>query len=179
LHKYNISKRILKICFIQKVPIDISTPDNALKSYWAVRDSISAQQFGARNLYEDSDRNKRAESQMASVSEQPISKIFTEDTRVLDSYSREIVEVKIESESRAVIIVVVKNTTPVPEGAVPTQDEAKSRSDGDRYRYVMGHDKSGWRVSEVLSWQSYFSKWTKLYPHSDKPSVPYMTHWGY
>jgi hypothetical protein len=164
-----------KAVTLKKVPIDISTPDNALKTYWAVIDSIMDYRFAKQKEYEASGDDKRVESQRKLVAEEEISNWYLQTKLVQDSYSREISEVKIESESRAVITTVIKNTSPLPEGAEMDARSLNERIQGERYRYVMGHHKSGWRVSEVYSWQSYSSSWRKDLPFDKKPIVPSMT----
>lgn len=163
--------------FAAKVTIDLSTPDKAIKSYWAVRDSVRA------NYYELTTERKiklnDIKVQMESVSEGVLAKELTSFIIQPEKFSRDILDVKIESESRAVIIAVIKNSTPIPMGAELTKDDEELRGNGERYRYILEKTQAGWRVSEIWNWSIYPSKdWRKFSPTDDKPSVPSLTYGG-
>ena len=100
-----------------------------------------------------------------------------ESPSVTETFSRDILEVKVESDSRAVVVAVLKNTTPIPQGAEVTKFDEERRRDGERYKYVLFKDQSGWRVAEIWEWSAYPSPhWKKSRPGDGKPTVPSLTY---
>lgn len=68
-----------------------------------------------------------------------------------DSYSKEIIEVKSESETRAIVFAKIKNNTPIPDGARPDVEDIKTREKGKNYKYVLEKDSEGWKVVQVYA----------------------------
>ena len=102
-----------------------------------------------------------------------------EGNRTFETFARDILEVKVESESRAVVVAVIKNTTPIPAGAEMTKYDEERRRDGERYRYILQRDSGSWRVAEIWEWETYPTpKWKKARPGDGKPSVPSLTYEG-
>lgn len=160
-----------------EVALDISTPDKSLKSYWAVLDDMRS------NYHELSKRllsqYRSVEQRVPLVAAGGLTKDIQSGIGVFESFSRDIVEVKVESDSRAVILAVVKNVTPIPAGADVTKFDEEKRRDGERYRYVLERDQTGWRVAEIWEWERYPSAdWKKSRPRDPRPSVPWITHRG-
>lgn len=171
-----------------KVQIDLGTPDKALKSYWAVRDSIRGKQIELSNQINIEPYITAAE-QLNSVTEGSLFKSLSPHIRnqTSEAFARDIIDVKVESESRAVVIAVIKNTTPIPVGAEVSKHEEESRRDGGRYKYVLEKIQAGWRVSEIWDWGYVYGKspllkdWNKRFPNedNDKPVVPSSTYNGH
>ena len=74
-----------------------------------------------------------------------------------DSYSREITEVKTESETRALVFAKYKNISQIPKGSVPTERDEKIRSEGYQLKYVLEKEVDGWKISKIYQ-ESYLSK---------------------
>jgi hypothetical protein len=158
-------------------PIDLSTPDRAIKSYWAVRDKVRHAHY--EMLRRSIDVYRSAEKEIGSVSGGALARSFAWDVIATPNFGRDILDVKVESESRAIVIAVIKNTTPLPAGAEVSKFDEERRRDGERYRYVLEKDASGWKVSEIWAWERYpRPDWKKNHPRDDKPYVPSMTHDG-
>ncbi|UDF33777.1 UNVERIFIED_ORG: hypothetical protein LHJ69_14265 [Shinella sp. XGS7] len=157
---------------------DMSTPDKALKSYWVARDYQIAQRAWLENraLAEV----KEADEFVRQVSTGQVGNYHAAKEQKPDSFARDIVEVKVESESRAVILVTIKNTSPIPAGAELTQRDERAREVANRYRYVMEKSKSGWQVAEIWELPDYSMTpdWRRLVPDSGKPLVRTLTFWG-
>ena len=169
-----LSERIITS---EKVNLDLATPDKALKSYWAVRDSVRAKQVEI--FSQNKDRFQSAEAQMSAVADGAVAKSFSFDITSIDTFSRDLIDVKVESESRAVIVVVIKNSTPIPAGAEISKFDEELRRDGERYRYILEKNQTGWRVSEIWEWSTYPSaEWKKKLPRDGKPHVPSLTYEG-
>ena len=160
-----------------KVNLDLSTPDKALKSYWAVRDSVRSKQVEL--FTQNKEGYQSAEAQMSEVADGALAKNFSFDIIPFETFSRDLIDVKVESESRAVIIAVIKNSTPIPAGAEMSKFDEERRRDGERYRYILEKNQAGWRVSEVWEWSTYPSDaWKKIKPDDGKPHVPSLTYNG-
>ncbi|MDR0274126.1 MAG: hypothetical protein LBI48_02060 [Burkholderiaceae bacterium] len=161
-----------------KVQIDLSTPDKALKSYWAVKDSVRAVSVELISKF-DSDM-KPYRKQVNAVTSEAITNSFFVVDNVFETFSRDIIKVDVESESRAVIFVVIRNTTAIPTGVKPSDDEEKRRRDGERYKYVVERDKTDWKVSEIWEWSKYFPEndWKKTLPSDRTSYTPSYTHDG-
>jgi hypothetical protein len=160
-----------------KVNLDLATPDKALKSYWAVRDSVRSKQVEL--FAQNKEGYQSAEAQMSEVADGALAKNFSFDIIPFETFSRDLIDVKVESESRAVIIAVIKNSTPIPAGAEMSKFDEERRRDGERYRYILEKNQAGWRVSEVWEWSTYPSaEWKKTKPDDGKPHVPSLTYNG-
>lgn len=157
--------------------VDLSTPDRAMRSFWATLDHVE--------LAEHMERQKQlsgllaVRAPMAAVTIGDYAKEAVAAFKAeRETFAREISEVKVESESRAVVLTTVRNTTPVPPGAEESPRMRKEREDGGRYRYILEKEKNEWKVAEVWYWADYSSKWSKLRPSDGKPRYPYMTLHG-
>ncbi len=157
-----------------KVQVDLSTPDRALKSYWAVRDAVSARNHEFVKSEAVVRANAEDKTQYLTVADEALTKAFTEHANVLETFARDIMDVKVESESRAVITARIKNNTPIPAGATVTKYDEERRANGDRYRYVLEKTQSGWRVAEIWEWDEFGRKaeWKKMQPRDEGPYVP-------
>lgn len=157
----------------KKVQLDLSTPDKALKSYWAAFDAANFNTTIVRKKHL-SDFNS-ANSQLALVQSKAIYEERYSISMVSEIYSRDILEVKVESESRAVIEAQIKNTTPNPPGVELEDWQKRQRDEGERYKYILEKNNNGWIVTEIWRWSEYFKEWNKYSP-DEKPeifSIPY------
>ena len=96
-----------------------------------------------------------------------------------DAYSRDIQEVKAESETRAVVFATIKNVTPIPQGAEPDESDKKYRADGFRFKYVLEKTSDGWKIAQVFKYRDYMRSdpWESVYQPRDKPRYPGFVHW--
>jgi hypothetical protein len=149
------------------IPLDLSTPDKALKSYWAVRDATRAE--WAASPRGQQDQIRATERQMPAV----VTAAFGDQVEYFSSgpinpqevLVRDILEVNAETESRAVAVAVIKNISPIPVGAQMTDFDKRLREDGNTYKYVLEKDESGWRVAEIWHWSDIGAKkWQRLVP---------------
>jgi hypothetical protein len=146
--------------------LDLSTPDRALRTYWHVKslaDTIGQPVDTTAVRFQNW---QRADSVLARIYG---GDALAEYRRVREPvkrqrYSREILAVEPESETRATVLARIRNVTPVPPGAVPDPFTARRRAEGDVYRYVFERDSAGWRLVQVLAksypgdmtWRNYF-----------------------
>lgn len=163
---------------VATVAVDLSTPDRALRSYWAVRDENRRARAAIEREFRMRARDdiQRADRQLTEV----VAPAMVADLQAnfdpppAETYSRDIMEVKVESESRAVILVVIRNTTPIPEGAAVSEFAREGRRDGEKYRYVFEKGVTGWQVAEIWSIDR-FTGGSKYYPRNRQPEADYLT----
>jgi hypothetical protein len=162
--------------------IDLSTPDRAIRTYWALQDHVSAVRDDpttadgrliARAMAASEKRATALNAILGGVTtgaakaelEAPTD-MFGDTARV--TMYREILEVKNESETRAVVLARVKNTTPVPSGK-RAFDEEEAR-DGKVYRYVFEREAAGWKLAQVFSQSRYSKEWQPYFT----PPLPWV-----
>lgn len=157
-------------------PIEVTSPDQALKSYWAVLDW--------RARVSDQQNKATLQSKLTASMDETYAKVATpaiyeRRSYTLSTFDREIVEAKVETDTRATILATIKNSTPIPAGADVTDRDRERREQGDRFRYVLERNQDGWRVAEVWEFNRFYDKkWTKIAPSSTKPSVESFTFGG-
>lgn len=157
--------------------VDLSTPDRAIKSYWATLDAI-------RMTEHEMGLQVRSHFREAAA---PLNSLFTAEVRrtregretAIESFNRDIASVEVETESRAVIVATIRNTTPIPEGAELSRYDEERRRDGERYRYVLEREGDGWLVAEVWAYRDYRKDWDKMIPSDPTPMVPSLTYNGH
>lgn len=156
------------------VPLDLSTPDQALKSYWRSIDAI--------RLKVVTNRQSSAQRQYDAMLKRVTLPGLIEDTPEEgkpETFLRDIENVDIQSDSRAVVIARIRNSTPIPPGAEVTDYDRGAREKGDRYKYVFGKAGEEWRLAELWEWDDISTNdWRKVFPRDGKPSVPTLTYNG-
>jgi hypothetical protein len=160
------------------VELDLTTPDRALKSYWKIQDKIRAEHF--LNYTAQLPTFHRIQASAEKVMTRTAFDDVKEKSGRLESFNRNIIDVKVESESRAVIITSIKNSTPVPVGAELSKFEEQSRSEGDKYKYVLEKHPPGWQVAEIWDFKTYSTppSWSKIIPSDGKPFISSSTYEG-
>lgn len=101
----------------------------------------------------------------------------------LKKYWREIQEVKVETDTRAVVHALVKDITPIPAGAVPTENDKVWRAEGLRGKYLLEKTEDGWKVAQVYEFKKYASDgpgWSEVYTQTmdSAPSYPSLVSGG-
>ena len=169
------------VALVETLVFDISSPDKAVKSWWKFID-----------LAEKS-TNAECEKQRAQPLEYltNLPKIAQEETLkalspspfpcIEDIYEREIQEVKIETETRAIVFAKLKNITPIPEGATPDEYDVRFRSEGERAKYLLEKSAEGWKISQVYKFDKYASRlnrdtWEKTYKPKTTPQYPSIVY---
>lgn len=136
---------------VDSIHADLTTPDRALRSYWRMKTEETRHAELATQRYFRSERYIAFAAQRKRLMAGDGLAAFEENrtSHVPSSFAHEIVEVKPESDSRAIILTRIRNTTPAPAGAVPGEYETKRRRDGIPVRYVMEKDSAGWHVVQT------------------------------
>jgi hypothetical protein len=150
--------------------IDLSTPENTLKSYWAIQDAMWAV------------RAKKCEDCLAlrdhqkGVTTGDLLESYQYPVQSVVSLDRTIKETKKSKKAKDVVEVtaVIKNVTPYPPEASPESYVKKKRESGDRYRYSLKNVDGGWKIFEISMWYEPTRTWLKI--TSAKPFVPIQTY---
>ncbi|KRC26606.1 hypothetical protein [Acidovorax sp. Root219] len=157
---------------------DVSTPDRALKSYWAQIDWLTASDHALKRHNRAGDSFQQGTAGLSKVATaQLVSDVKFEQP--LYTYSREISEAKVETDSRAIVVTKIRNSTPLPPGTTLTAADTKRREEGDQYKYVMEKQQEAWKVAEIWRWSSYGSTYEKVQPIEGSVPPIYVTFGGY
>lgn len=157
--------------YLNDVPIDLKSPDMALKTWWR---HLEAREI--KRAKECLERKLRADPEFDTFREKIVTpELFgylTKDTLICEreTHDREILEVKVESETRAVIRTRIKITTPIPEGVVLSKSDTEELTKGTLFRYTLEKDEMGWKIARVDRYNDFFppGQWEKVYKN-DKP----------
>lgn len=161
-----LARRMLELEHrVDTLTLDTSTPDRALQSYWRVLDfpSEKPEMKAVTAAYRRMQLPQRAAA-WRRVTDGVVLADKADTASYPDQvYEREIVEVKAESETRSVIIARMRNVTPVPTGSVVSETEARMRTEGETFRYILEKGSNGWRVTQAQrkdyigdGWRNYF-----------------------
>lgn len=151
--------------------LDLSTPDRAVQSYWVLNDSGAA--VSTRYPQDTITSSYRAFAPWRArwrALFTGAAKAYHEDTtRFIQTFAREVVEVELQSPTHAVVTAVVRNTSPIPAGATPTEYDIKRRRDGDTIRYILERDSLNWHLSQAKSRAYEGAAWSSAWE-----KVPYV-----
>lgn len=162
-----------------KIVIETGSPDLAVKSWWRVFDMRA-------KIFADECNKRKVEEKPAYMNyyskvaqEDMLRKLVPKNTVCeLEVFERDLQEVKTESETRAIVFAKIKNVTPIPVGAEPSENEKKYRNDGFRFKYLVEKSSDGWKVSQVYRYDKmnveYLNKdpWEPIYKSDDSPRYP-------
>jgi hypothetical protein len=163
--------------------IELESPDRAIKTWWRyldLREQYDAQEC---KIAKD-DAKSPTQKYLRLIAQSDVLHSLMPDEKECreDRYSREIQEVKTESETRAIVFALVKNTTPIPPGAEPDDLDKGFRRDGFRFKYVLEKSESGWKLSQVFKYEEtnkILKKdvWESVYHVRSKPRYPAYVHY--
>lgn len=171
---------------LQAIRQDGSTPDRALKSIWAARDAEDAVRCAAKIELLESRRTREIATHVliaaapARLVAGNVATSFNSEMANARScsppqYERDIREVRVETQSRAVIVARIRNTTPIPPGAVEDEYTRRSRKNGETYRYIFARGKDRmWKLEDVWSVDDVLGD-RSIYGGAGKPSVSTLT----
>lgn len=138
--------------------IDVSTPDRALKSYWQAKDAYRKAEFdwSAAQVPEVQKLKSKIGYDAAKLMAGDVLSAHQEMDKPgrsqFEEFSREIVDIKQDTESRATAMVRVKNSTPVPDGVVVSDSDKKQREEGEQLKYILEKDSGGWKIAQVYQY---------------------------
>lgn len=152
--------------------INTTSPDQALKTWWRYLDTKEAMEYARCHSFAQKDAEGFDVSSVSTGSvEQSVNSTKMLCWRSL--YEREILEVKQETDTRAIAFVKVTNA--VPTSVTPTPEQEKARKVGERFKYLIEKTPGGWRVSQVYlydisstvtggyEWQKQYTPYTETF----------------
>lgn len=168
--------------------IDLSSPDRAVKTWWDFIDARSAESHAECLVMFAQDQKDKTRLRW-SADKLVYGAVLHEyearqksGCREPNKFSREILEVKVESETRAIVFAHVKNVTVPDPRSVPSEFDLKRRDEGVKSKYLLEKTAAGWRVAQVYESNRYKLKasepdWNAIYTDTkDTPaSYPSMT----
>lgn len=153
------------------------TPEDCLKSYWALKEwsrtthgslakELKGPQVEAERLFLES---------LGEVTAGETLRWFREmEQPIPDLMSRTIVATSFEGPNTAQVLVNIKNVTPIPSGARPSQMDMERRLKGKNFKYVVTRGDGGWKISEV--WVDEPGESRMVYERG-LPRVPVYVFW--
>lgn len=158
----------------QAQTVDLSTPEAALHSYWRMQDALDSIAAGIVTGPAERDpfsATRRAyEQTVGGRAREVLASPFVRQT-----YAREVEAVDMASPSRALVMTVVRNTTPLPEGAALTIEQQELRGEGQQFRYVLEREGDTWRITQVQLWDDLGSGWQDILV--DGMTTPAFARW--
>ena len=131
---------------------DTSTPDFALKSWWAYLDEQQAYDARACERYVSEMSDFRKAQGLILAGDPLKSRMGIERPCKAQQVDRQIKKVHMETETRSVIEVVMKDAIgPQPDEQVPSYAKSEVEQ-GFQFRYVLVKTPEGWRIEDVLRW---------------------------
>lgn len=156
--------------------IENHSPDKAVKSRWLIVENL---ELLSKKECENS-KNKKSEFHktvfelLGRVTDGALLKKHSKiDSCSNYVYSREITEVKTESETRAIVFAKIKNITPIPEGAIAGEHEKNRRAEGTEFKYVTEKSVEGWKVVKVYEKSEFNNSWFERYKLDSEPDYPF------
>jgi hypothetical protein len=131
------------------VRVDLSTPDRALRTYWRLRDLSDTLKPPIDSSNASMRGWLRVEGGLRQVFGGVALRQIDNAAKIKERFSREIVEAKQETDSRAVVVARVRNVTPLPEGATLTDSEAEARREGEVFRYIFEREGQEWKLVQI------------------------------
>lgn len=150
--------------------VDRSSPDRAVETRWGIQDELQDLYCEAARAQEATFREWRAALEETSIERNRLEltgDALAQENRLagsdLDcastSYRREIEEARVETETRAIVLVRVWNTTPLPEAVQLDRHYREEREGGTRYRYTMSRVGDVWMVANIDEYDNTFREW--------------------
>lgn len=157
---------------VENTEVKRNSPDMTVKSWWRVKDA------GVAMYIEECRARVKVEAPLfAKLSELSTPDIYNdrECSKAPDTYDRQITNVDVQSDTRAVVTAKIVNTTPPDEGAVLSDEDRKRKEAGDAYQYVLERKDSGseWKIAQVSNMPSWSRDWEVLF----KKPAPSSNRW--
>lgn len=170
---------VSKITF-PTVDVQTASPDQAVKSWWRYVDALAAFRESECKKHPPSPEWSQATTALLTKLADGVLLAAMTPSGAQGcqewTYEREIDEVKMESETRALVFARIKNSTPLAPGAQPDQFDTKQRAEGYRFRYLVEKSGGQWKVAQIYEFNEAHKAlgsdmWRKRYD-TPKPAVP-------
>lgn len=157
---------------------NLSSPDNAVKSWWALTDAIAKLENDECNR--ESSRQTSVRHARRQLAAGNTKEYFQQKPSCrIESFDRSIERASVETETRAVVIANIKNSTKLPEGLALSKFSKEYVENGVNYKYVLTRESSNWYIEEVYKYNSTNlslkkDPWVREYKY-DKNDDVYLT----
>ncbi|MFD2641867.1 hypothetical protein [Pseudomonas japonica] len=159
---------------IASMEVNKKSPDMAVKSWWRLKDAGAAMFVEACKNYVSMQG-----PYLDKLSELSTPDIYSDPScsETADAFDRQITKVDVQSDTRAVVMAQIRNTTPPEAGAELTGDDRKRKEAGEAFQYVLerSDSKADWKISEVSTRSSWAGDWDRIF---QKPT-PVSNSWVY
>jgi len=158
---------------VESIEIAANSPDAAVKSWWAVKDASILLDREVCTEY----------SRMRSPAQEKLKQLssdnFPEDRSCFGgpiSFDRKIAKVEIESDTRAVVTAVIKNSAAPEPGASLDDSDRAAKEAGVRYRYTLERKgaNDSWKISAIDNFPSYARDWESAYKAPEPSNNRYV-----
>ena len=164
------------------------SPDAVVKSYWVLKDW--ERDHVEDNLRENFHISKSLKSYFSAkrkIASGPYGEAVVKEENFLDNLQnepgreiktimeRDIIEVKSESETRAVVHAKIKNITPIPHDFKMEEYAQKSRDYGCDVQYITEKTNGQWQLTQALYRMDSESSWSKHWENSQKNDGPHSS----
>lgn len=164
----------------RRVDLQLSSPDQSVKTWWKIRDlsEVADEKFCRKRQVDykssqDYEYVKAVSTGVVAASAEPLPYACKVKT-----FSRDIQEVKVESETRAVVLARIKATTPLPAGIALDSHESKWRDEGELYKYVLEKVGKEWKISQIYTFENRGNDpWKPVFEDTPKESAHSLV-WG-
>lgn len=138
--------------FVPPTP-NLTSPDNAVKSWWALNDAIDKFTYeNCRLATRGVDARIAARVNLSSGNAK---EYFQKPIECdLETFDRTIERASVETDTRAVVMANIKNVTQLPEGVRLNKYSEQYVKKGVSYKYVLTRESDKWYVDEVLKYNS-------------------------
>lgn len=132
--------------------VDITTPDKAVKSWWALVDARASFKHQECTQAPNAEQAALRQAQLRLSTGAVKSYLQQDPNCTLYTYDRRIDRVDMETESRALVVATIKNITRPKEGQSIAGNYAEGGTVGAEYRYVLSREDDGWRVDDIFQY---------------------------
>lgn len=163
-----------------QLKVAANTPDAAVKSWWHVRDE--QERYAVAVCKELTELYRPFRSTLDDLSTQGLlAKLAGEEKCDQQTYQREIVNVDVQSETRALVVAHVRNSKPPTPGYVLNIDERDKKERGVRIQYLLerADNTQTWKIAQVYGQNRYctvapVNGWCPLYNQSQGSANTYV-----
>lgn len=154
--------------------IDLRSPDTVVKSHWLIQDWMERNGWRMISSWKiDPELQKYFDASLAMSTGERLSNFqsdYDEFKRMGKDnwrqsppiFRRDILEIKNESETRAVVLAKIKNVTPIPNDRKLDEWNKEQREYGLDAKYVIEKTPDGWRMSQAWKRDSSSIKLAKI-----------------
>lgn len=170
------------------IPVpDLRSPDTVVKSYWQLQDWMERHGWSVfRGMKINEEVRQYFQASISLAANEYRSTLEADFKEYQDFgrpkkpksfpvYQRDIIEIKNETETRAVVLAKVKNITPIPPGRKLAEMWNDDREYGIDVRYIVEKTPEGWRLSQAWSRDSTD---IDLDEFKDKKTGGWKKHWS-